>query len=420
MVNGSAAISGPLGVAGSAAISGALQVQDSATLSGTLQVAGSATVTGQLNLSADLIPTANSALAVGSSSYRWKEMYAANVYASAAAFDSYNVNAGWNKGLWWDANTRLVISAAGSVELTVNGGSGAVHVNGQAYVDGHLYPQTANSYDLGFSTNTWRNLWLQGVAYHYSNIQMYGHSVLFDAAADHLVSGTSNALNLQGLTAINIGGGGTINLRSGAINTTSGLVTVNSSKGDYDFAVNGNSTVDRIFVDASANKVGVLTSAPTQVLDVNGTIVCTQVQFHGDNTSMNKLKNYAEGNFEFLATGFASTATVYAQYCRVGKQCTLYLLPIVGVSTAATFSLPTTSWPTAAIPRAVSGSDEPLHYIPAHGCNDNGASAAAALSLDSEAIFVFKDNGTDYVVNAWTNSGTKGIYHNMILTYLTD
>jgi len=415
MVNGSAAISGPLGVAGSAAISGALQVQDSATLSGTLQVAGSATVTGQLNLSADLIPTANSALAVGSSSYRWKEMYAANVYASAAAFDSYNVNAGWNKGLWWDANTRLVISAAGSVELTVNGGSGAVHVNGQAYVDGHLYPQTANSYDLGFSTNTWRNLWLQGVAYHYSNIQMYGHSVLFDAAADHLVSGTSNALNLQGLTAINIGGGGTINLRSGAINTTSGLVTVNSSKGDYDFAVNGNSTVDRIFVDASANNVGILKSTPSQALDVAGTIIGTNIGFRG---CAETLASYSSGQFEGYYTGVSTATTHTFYYVSTGKTVTLYLPKNAGgLSTATTMSLPAAQMPAAVVPKNYSASDRPIvFYGPAAMFDDAGASAAGGVMVDADAV-MFTKGVSD---TGWTNSGAKSVIADMIVTYLRD
>jgi hypothetical protein len=81
--------------------------------------------------------------------------------------------------------------------------------------------------------------------------------------------------NLTGTASININGTvGATTPAAGAFTTlnTSGAVVFNEAGANVDFRVEGDTNANLLFVDASADNVGIGTSSPTQKLDVNGNI----------------------------------------------------------------------------------------------------------------------------------------------------
>jgi len=56
-----------------------------------------------------------------------------------------------------------------------------------------------------------------------------------------------------------------------------GAVTINNSEADVDFRVAGDTDANLLFVDASTDRVGIGTNAPTELLDVDGTIKATTI-----------------------------------------------------------------------------------------------------------------------------------------------
>src|SRR5512138_929656 len=69
---------------------------------------------------------------------------------------------------------------------------------------------------------------------------------------------------------------------SGAFTTlnTSGAVVFNDAGADVDFRVEGDGEANLLFVDASTDRVGIGTNAPSTLLEVNGAITATQINLN--------------------------------------------------------------------------------------------------------------------------------------------
>jgi hypothetical protein len=86
-----------------------------------------------------------------------------------------------------------------------------------------------------------------------------------------VVTGTSSTIDAAAIGATTPDTGAFTTL------TASGAVTFNDAGGDVDFRVEGDTDANLLFVDASADRMGIGTSSPSQKLDVNGAIKASMV-----------------------------------------------------------------------------------------------------------------------------------------------
>ena len=83
---------------------------------------------------------------------------------------------------------------------------------------------------------------------------------------------TANAINLTSVGATSLGAN-TFTVTSNTQPTfTKGLV-INSSGGDSDTQIASDNQANMFYVDASADKIGIITNAPTEALDINSDAV---------------------------------------------------------------------------------------------------------------------------------------------------
>ena len=426
--SGSGTFGGAFSVVGSGTIGGGLDVTGDSVVSGAVNITGSATVGGYLNVNSNLVtkdvyPVSHNTYVLGDLTHQYKHAWFASASIDAALVMN-SINGGGVK--FYDGNNYITNPALGEINIVAAGGSGVIRLGGTVTTRSHT-PEADGTYDIGANASSrYRDVWVS------RNVQVYGAVVLnsgskltTDSNGFHYVSGSSNALHIYGLNAINIEGysSGAINVFGAPTNFYGATVQFNSDAGTADLSVHGDTVNDALFVDASANKVGVLTSAPSQALGVSGTIAATNIIFHSPYAGSTPLSNVNVGSFTCQMQGIATaTNLVTFNYYRVGKLCTLYYLGgAAGVSTAATWSIPTASWPTACIPKNEAASDYPIcMYLPAHAVDDNGASAAAAIAVDADRLYFLKDNAADYSPTAWTASGTKQLWHKVAITYQTD
>jgi len=408
---------GPMQVSGSFVASSTLHVIGAQTNDGATTLSGPVTINSALAVAQtatvhSITPAANDTYNLGNTN---AERFGNLNVTSALVYTNLQVGVSFGATLRFaTANEYIVQPSAGRLDLYANGGSGLVAIQAGTIVPGGtVYPATNSACDLGASSNGWKDLYVKGTAYMSGPVNV-GDQVQFDTNATHYISGTSNAMSIQGGTLINIGGGGTVSI-SGAVQTNGGSVVINSGKAAYDLDVHGNSATDVLCVKGTAGQVGILKSTPSQALDVLGTIVGTNIGFRG---CTEYLASYASGSFEGHYTGVSTLTTLTFYYVSVGKMVTLYLphTPTC-LSTATTFSLPAAQMPAAVVSKNYSASDRPLvYYGPAAQFADAGASAAGGVMVDADAI-MFTKGISD---TAWTNSGAKSVDVDLIVTYLRD
>jgi hypothetical protein len=88
--------------------------------------------------------------------------------------------------------------------------------------------------------------------------------------------------------------------------TASGAVTFNDAGANVDFRVEGDTDANLLFVDASADSVGIGTSSPSQKLDVNGAIKASMVVTDSSMGFRNRIIN---GDMRIAQRGTSSSST---------------------------------------------------------------------------------------------------------------
>jgi len=89
--------------------------------------------------------------------------------------------------------------------------------------------------------------------------------------------GATSALNVNAISIIASGttslGANTFTLTSNTQSTLTKGVSINSSLADSDTVIASDNQANMFYVDASADKIGIVTNAPTEALDVNSDAV---------------------------------------------------------------------------------------------------------------------------------------------------
>jgi len=85
--------------------------------------------------------------------------------------------------------------------------------------------------------------------------------------------GATSALNVNAISIITSGttslGANTFALTSNTQSTLTRGISINSSGADSDTVIASDNQTNMFYVDASADKIGIMTNAPTEALDIN-------------------------------------------------------------------------------------------------------------------------------------------------------
>lgn len=258
-----------LAASGAATLSGTLSVEGNTTLGN----AATDTVTFTADIASDIIPSADSTHGLGDSSNYW-----ANAYIDAITTTG-NVSVGGNLTV-----TGTTTFNGGTLTL---GDAADDNVVFGADVNSNIIPNTDNAYDLGSSSQEWKDLYVDGVAY-LDDINLAGTAISATAAELNILDGvtaTTAELNiLDGVTAT----AAELNILDGVTSTTAEL---NILDGVTSTATELN------LVDGST--AGTVVNSKAVIYGSSGEVKGTTFQT-ATNTSGNLL--VANG------TGFASTA----------------------------------------------------------------------------------------------------------------
>ena len=173
-----------LGASGAVTFSSTLSVQGNTTLGN----AASDTVTVTADIASDLIPSADSTHSLGDSSNYWS-----NAYIDAITTTG-NVSVGGNLTV-----TGTTTFNGGTLTL---GDAADDNVVFGADVNSNIIPNTDNAYDLGSSSQEWKDLYLDGTAY-LDSISLNGTAITATAAELNILDGvTSTAAELNILDGV--------------------------------------------------------------------------------------------------------------------------------------------------------------------------------------------------------------------------
>jgi hypothetical protein len=119
-----------------------------------------------------------------------------------------------------------------------------------------------------------------------------GSPVSKKITVDNFFGATSTvSVNAISISAV---GTSTLSANTFTINSVNGLtvntgITINSSGADSDTRIASDNQTNMFFVDASADKIGVMTNAPTEALDINSDAIrirTAQTPASGNNTAV--------------------------------------------------------------------------------------------------------------------------------------
>lgn len=250
-----------------------LQVDESATITANLTVTGNATITTNLTVNGNttignaatdtitvtadvashLIPSVDNTYDLGASTDEWRNLYIDGI----AQVDTLQVDE----------------SATITADLTVNGnttlGNAATDiVTVTADVASNLIPSVDNTYDLGASTDEWRNIYIDGVAQVdtlqvdesatiTANLTVNGNTTLGDATSDTVTV--------------------TANVASNFIPSADNTYDLGSSSKEWkDLYITGTANIDSLVADTAAISAGTATLSAATVITSTGGIVTLQ------------------------------------------------------------------------------------------------------------------------------------------------
>ena len=361
---------------------------------------------------AHLIPNTNNTRDIGSSAVNFKDLYLAGtayLYGTTEHFQA--------RSQYWDANVYVKSDGDGALDIYADG---TVDLNTPSTRARHVEPIADATYQLGSSTAAWSNIYSRAIQGLTAASMTSSSKLSFGNAATAYLTGGATTATVFGLVGVTIESP-VITLQSGAVSQNGGNVLINDAIGSYDFTVQGNGQPNVLHVDGATNKIGVLTSGPSATLTVVGTASVSGLLFQTADTGTAILNRYQNGSFTATPQGISTAAAVTFHYTKVGKMCTLYIPKIYGVSTAATFSIPTASFVTGTTPRNVDVSDMVAHSVGGGGLYKSGTvGTSGAIVLDSDRIYFCTSDGTDYNAGGWPTSDDKGMKAALEITYQTD
>jgi hypothetical protein len=240
---------------------------------------------------------------------------------------------------------------------TTLGTSNSDTVTFNARINSDFDPATDNAFDLGRVGHEWRNLYIDGTA----NI-------------DSLVADTAD-INGGTIDGATIGGASAAAATVTTLNT-SGLVVFNDAGADVDFRVEGDTNANLLFVDASADAVGIGTDTPAVLAHLQSTTATTNAV-----TQVLRLDSQSSGTpANGIGVGMQFSAETAAGNAEIGA--TIEAITTDVTSTSENFDL---SFKTMAA----------------------GAAAAERVRIKSTGDFQFNSGygsvATAYACRAWVN-----------------
>ncbi len=227
---GNATVGGTLGVTGNTTLTANLTVNGNTTLGN----AASDTVTITADVASDIIPSADSTHALGDSSNYWSHGYIDAITTTG------NVAVGGNLTV-----TGTTTFNGGTITM---GDAATDNVVFGADVDSNIIPDDDNTYDLGSSSQEWRNLYIDGTA----NID----SLVADTA--DINGGTIDSATIA-TSDITVGSGKTLDVSSGTFTLADNQISGDKVEGGT----------------IAATTVTTLTSTTGNITSVNATTVDT-------------------------------------------------------------------------------------------------------------------------------------------------
>ena len=230
------------GIIGNATVGGTLDVTGNTTLTANLTVNGnttlgnaaSDTVTITADVASDIIPSADSTHTLGDSSNYWSHGYIDAITTTG------NVAVGGNLTV-----TGTTTFNGGTITM---GDAATDNVVFGADVDSHIIPDDDDTYDLGSSSQEWRNLYIDGTA----NID----SLVADTA--DINGGTIDRANIA-TSDITVGSGKTLDVSSGTLTLANDQISGDKVEGGT----------------IAATTITTLTSTTGNITGVNATTVDT-------------------------------------------------------------------------------------------------------------------------------------------------
>jgi len=227
---GNATVGGTLGVTGNTTLTANLTVNGNTTLGN----AASDTVTITADVASDIIPSADSTHALGDSSNYWSHGYIDAITTTG------NVAVGGNLTV-----TGTTTFNGGTITM---GDAATDNVVFGADVDSNIIPDDDDTYDLGSSSQEWRNLFIDGTA----NID----SLVADTA--DINGGTIDSATIA-TSDITVGSGKTLDVSSGTFTLADNQISGDKVEGGT----------------IAATTVTTLTSTTGNITSVNATTVDT-------------------------------------------------------------------------------------------------------------------------------------------------
>lgn len=248
-------------------------------------------------------------------------------------------------------------------------------------------------------------------------------------------SGTDYSINLFSETEISLSPGGSatkkIIISNNGSTSFESPLTVNSSavfnesSTDSDFRVESDGNANMLFVDASTDRVGIGTNAPTRTLEVNGTVGVSSnvtansfIKSGGSFTQFLKADGTVDGN-DYLTTSAAGSTYYPKSGGTISGAVTLSTTTatptsLLGKDGSNVVGTVTTVAQTGLMTRgettATTGSPSAIFTV-THGLGANPSSVivtSAGIGGGNKILFeVYTKNSTTFSVQAWNLDGTE-------------
>ena len=250
-----------------------LQVDESATITANLTVNGNTTlgnaatdtVTVNADIASNLIPSADNTHDLGSATDEWRNIYV----DGTAQVDTLQVDESATITANLTVNGNTVLGDADTDTVTVN-----------ADFASSLIPDVDNTYDLGISTNEWRNLYIDGTA-QVDTLQVDESATI---AANLTVTGNATIttnLTVNGNTTLGNADTDTVtvtaDVASNLIPSADNTYDLGATGSEWkDLYVTGTANIDSLVADTAAISAGTATLSAATVITSTGGVVTLQ------------------------------------------------------------------------------------------------------------------------------------------------
>lgn len=244
-----------------------LQVDESATITANLTVNGNTTlgnaatdtVTVNADIASNLIPSADNTHDLGSATDEWRNIYV----DGTAQVDTLQVDESATITANLTVNGNTVLGDADTDTVTVN-----------ADFASSLIPDADNTYDLGISTNEWRNLYIDGTA-QVDTLQVDESATI---AANLTVTGNATIttnLTVNGNTTLGNADTDTVtvtaDVASNLIPSADNTYDLGATGSEWkDLYITGTANIDSLVADTAAISAGTATLSAATIITSNG------------------------------------------------------------------------------------------------------------------------------------------------------